>query len=195
MPALPYSFMLNPLGTQSVEQTIEQCRKGDKKAEKALYKAFAQKMFMHAYRYLKNKSDAEEVLTDAFLKVFANLRTLEYRDEKSLEAWIRKIVINEALMFLRKRKRLCYVDESALMDMESDLTIDNELAAEEVYQLILSLPDGYRTVFNLHAIEGYSHKEIALQLEITESTSRSQLTKARAMLKDLWAKNNLRYGA
>ena len=177
------------------EQLIAQCRKGEKQAQKALYKAFAQKMFMHCYRYLKNKADAEEVLTDGFMKVFATLTRFEYRDEQRFEAWIKKIMVNEALMFLRKKKQLLYVNEEVSEGAETDMSVDETLAAEDIYKLIVSLPIGYRTVFNMFAIEGYSHKEIAQVLGINESTSRSQLTKARILLQELLVKNNMRYEA
>ncbi len=159
-----------------------QCRKGNKSAQKVLYKAYAQKMFVHCYRYVKHKEDAEEILSEGFIKIFSNLSKIEYRDGKSFEGWVKRIMINECLMFLRKQKKVFYNTDDVLW-AETSQTIDDELAAKDIYNLILSLPIGYRTVFNLYAIEGFSHKEIAQQLNISESTSRSQLTKARAILK------------
>jgi RNA polymerase sigma-70 factor (ECF subfamily) len=148
---------------------------------------------MHCFRYLKDKQDAEEVLMDGFMKVFENLSKVEYRDENSFEAWIKRIMVNEALMFLRKKKQLIYSNEEAIEEVESKFSIANNLAAEDIYRLILSLPLGYRTIFNMFAIEGYTHKEIAQLLNITESTSRSQLTKARVLLKELLIKNNMHH--
>lgn len=179
---------MNPLNES--EQLLERCRLGDKKAQRALVKRFAQPMYLHCYRYLKDKSDSEEALSDGFVKVFQHLSGFSYRDEPSFEGWIRRIMVNESLGFLRKRKKLFYADEQEYEDIADPLTIDKELAAEDIYLLILSLPLKYRTVFNLYAIEGYSHQEIARLLEITESTSRSQLTRARRMLKDLMVKTN-----
>ncbi|WP_232065096.1 RNA polymerase sigma factor [Rhodocytophaga rosea] len=168
---------------------IQQCRKGEKKAQHALYIAFAKKMFLHCYRYLKNKADAEEVLTDGFMKIFTSIAKIEYRDEKSFEAWIKKIMINESLLFLRKKKQLIYANEDIPETIETEILVDERLAAQDIYKLILFLPVGYRTVFNMYAIEGYSHKEIAQMLGINESTSRSQLTKARTLLQELIVKN------
>lgn len=174
------------------KKVIDKCLKGNSRAQKDLYKAYAQKMFVHCYRYLQSKEDAEEMVSDGFIRVFQNLKTFVYKDLKSLEAWIKRIMINECLMSLRKRK-LTFLDESNALNVESESKSDSEFEAEEIYNLILSLPDGYRTIFNLFVIEGYSHKEISKSLNITESTSRSQLTKARMALKSQVIKTNL-YG-
>lgn len=171
------------------EKTIAKCLNGNKRAQKALFKTYAQKMFVHCYRYLKSKEDAEEMVSDGFVKVFQNLNAFVYKDLKSLEAWIKRIMINECLMFLRKRK-ITFLDESKAMNVESGIRSDSELEANEIYDLILSLPIGYRTIFNLSAIEGYSHKEISQMLKISEGTSRSQLTKARMALKEKVSKSN-----
>lgn len=141
-------------------------------------------MFVHCYRYLKSKEDAEEIVSDGFIKVFQNLNSFVYKDLKSFEAWIRRIMINECLMFLRKKK-IIFQDENTALHVESESKTDHNLEAEELYDLILSLPSGYRTIFNLYTIEGYSHKEIAKMLNISEGTSRSQLTKARMALKEM----------
>jgi RNA polymerase sigma-70 factor (ECF subfamily) len=152
-------------------------------------------MFMHCYRYVKDKANAEEVLMDGFLQVFTQLGKMEYRDEVSFRAWVKRIFINAALMFLRKRHKLIYLEEEYGHQVESPFTVEEELAAEEVYRLITQLPTGYRTVFNLYAIEGYSHQEIASLLQISESTSRAQLSKARVQLKTLFHQTKLNYGA
>lgn len=172
------------------EKTIVKCLNGNKRAQKALFKTYAQKMFVHCYRYLKSKEDAEEMVSDGFVKVFQNLNGFVYRDLKSLEAWIKRIMINECLMFLRKRK-ITFLDESKALNVESENKSDSELEAKDIYDLILSLPAGYRTIFNLYVIEGYSHKEISQKLKISEGTSRSQLTKARMALKQKVSKTNL----
>ncbi len=151
-------------------------------------------MFMHCYRYVKDKADAEEVLMDGFLQVFTQLGKMEYRDEVSFRAWVKRIFINAALMFLRKRQKLIYLEEEYGQQAESPFTAEEELAAEDVYRLITQLPTGYRTVFNLYAIEGYSHQEIASLLQISESTSRAQLSKARVQLKTLFHQTKLNHG-
>ncbi len=172
------------------KQTIIQCQKGNKKAQKALYKTFAQRMYMHCYSYIAHKQDTEDVLSEGFIKVFNNLSKMEYRDVKSFEGWMRRIMVNESLMFLRKRKLIIY-DEKETLLASTEPIVNSELEAKDIYNLILTLPIGYRTVFNLHAIEGFSHKEIAKMLDIEESTSRSQLTKAREKLKKLMVKTNI----
>lgn len=170
-------------------QTIIKCIKGNRKAQQRLYQAYFKKMFLHCYRYVSNKEDVEDILAEGFIKVFKNLRKVEYRDTKSFEGWIRQIMVNECLIFLRKRKMLFYdIEESNIR--ENSYHIDSDIDAEDIYNMILSLPTGYRTVFNLYVIEGYSHAEIANKLNIATSTSRSQLTKARATLQELIIKQN-----
>ena len=151
--------------------------------EREIYFRFAEKMLITCMRYLGNIMDAEEVLHNGFMKVFVNLEKYEDRHEKSFECWIRKIMLNECLMLLRKRVnfKLVSVDEVNENELVNPVFPDND-DAEMYWNLISSLPVGYRTVFNLFAIEEYSHKEIAEILDITESTSRSQLTKARKLL-------------
>jgi RNA polymerase sigma factor (sigma-70 family) len=174
----------------SIETLLIECRKGDTKAQRALFKTFSKKMFIHCYRYLRNKEDAEDILVQGFLKVFQNLTKFEYQNEKALEGWIRKIIVNEALMFLRKKNTLLFHDFSEAEEVQSSDNDFSNLCAEDIYTMIASLPEGLRTIFNLYAIEGYSHAEIGAMLEITESTSRSQLMKARRALQDQLTQNN-----
>lgn len=169
---------------------IEKCRRGNRRAQKALFKSYSSKMFVHCYRYLNNKEDAEEVLSDGFVKVFSKLDKFEFVDSISFEAWVRRIMINECLMFLRKKK-ISFVNQSEIEYSISYNHADADLDAKDIYKLILLLPAGYRTVFNMYAIEGYSHKEIGDLLGINEATSRSQLSKARNTLKNLINKMNL----
>lgn len=171
------------------KELIERCVKGKRSAQIAFYKAFAQRMFAHCYRYLRNKQDAEEILSEGFIKVFKNLSVLEFRDAKSTEAWVKRIMVNECLMFLRKNQKV-REDDIEHHHLITESTIEMEINAQDVYTFILQLPVGYRTVFNLYVIEGYSHKEIAKKLGIGESTSRSQLVKARNILKKNMAKWN-----
>lgn len=172
------------------EKLINKCIKGNKSAQKALYLAYAKKMFLLSFRYLNQKENAEEVVSEGFIKIFQSLRKIEYRDAHSLEAWIRKIIVNESLMFLRKRQKI-YFDGNEDFNIGTPPEIEGVLDAQSLYKLILGLPEGYRTIFNLYAIEGYSHKEIAQKLNITASTSRSQLTKARKLLKIRISKHGL----
>lgn len=144
---------------------------------------------MHCYRYVSNKEDVEDILAEGFIKIFNNLNKVEYRDAKSFEGWVRQIMVNECLSFLRKKKMLFYDFEENKLN-ENSYKISSNVDAQDIYKMILSLPIGYRTVFNLYAIEGYSHAEISEKLNIASSTSRSQLTKARAILKKLIVKNS-----
>ncbi|MBO9701832.1 MAG: RNA polymerase sigma factor [Sporocytophaga sp.] len=174
----------------SIKTLYAECLKGNAKAQRALFKAFSQKMFTHCYRYLRNREDAEDAIIQGFLKVYQNIHKLEYQGEKEFEAWIRKIIVNEALMFLRKKDSIKFYDHSEAEEIHSMNDDFSRLCAEDIYAMIAALPTGLRTIFNLYAIEGYSHQEIATMLDIGESTSRSQLVKARRALQYQLTKNN-----
>ncbi len=141
------------------------------------------------HRYVKNESDTLEVVSEGFVKVFKNLGRFNYKGEGGLTAWVKKIMLNEALGYLRKRKVL----HLSVSEQESQLPADawewDRIEAEYIYDAILTLPDGCRAVFNLYVVEGYKHKEIARELGITESTSRSQLTLAKQKLQTLLCKH------
>lgn len=144
-------------------------------------------MFLLSYRYVKQKEDVEEIVSEGFIKILLNLPKVEFKSVASFEAWMRKIMVNECLMFLRKRKKTSD-DLSAIESALDSSDIEFEQEAQYLLELVLSLPEGYRTVFNLYVIEGYSHKEISQKLKIAEGTSRSQLTKARSLLKKKYQK-------
>ena len=135
-------------------------------------------------RYLKNEEEAKEILTEGFLKVFKNVKNFECRGPESLEVWVRKVMINECLMHLRKKRRLIFMNIDG-EDAADSISVEDDISAQEIFSTITNLPDGYRTVFNLFVVEGYSHKEIAEILGVTESTSRSQLSHARTKLQEL----------
>jgi RNA polymerase sigma-70 factor (ECF subfamily) len=158
---------------------LADCLKGKQQAQEALYQQFSPTMFATCLRYMADEMRAEEVMVAGFLKVFTNLA--KFKKEGSFEGWIRKIMVNEALTELRKRKMYLEPLENAKYQY-ADIDTDTDFEAEELLLLIEKLPTGYRTVFNLYAIEGYSHKEIAEMLEISEGTSKSQLNRARAIL-------------
>ena len=142
----------------------------------------AGKMLAVVKRYITNTSEAEDTLMEGFVKVFAKLD--QYQGGGSFEGWIRKIMVNEALMSVRKNKDRYPVDIDVAFDLaEPDETL-MQLGVQEIESLIATLPIGYRTIFNLYAIEGYSHAEIALLLNISEGTSKSQLFRARALLQN-----------
>lgn len=162
-------------------ELIEGCRRNDRAAQKALYELMAGKMFSICCRYVKDRMEAEDVLVTSFTKVFE--RISQFKKEGSFEGWVRKIIVNESLSYLRKNKSMYLETDLAAADRETDLdTMGHHLEAEELLALVSRLPAGYRMVFNLYAIDGYSHKEIAGQLGISESTSKSQLSRARSHL-------------
>ncbi len=173
------------------EQLINRCKEGNAVAQKRLYEQFADRMYRVCYRYVKDELHAEDALISGFLKVLQHLNQFDYRGEASLEAWIKRIMVNESLMLLRRNYNFNWVDENQAERVTSGLSPDANLNAEEIYAFILRLPVGYRTVFNLYVIEGYTHQEIAEQLNVSESTSKSQLSKAKAALRHLLVKHGI----
>ena len=155
----------------------------DRKCQIELFRRFAGKMLTVCRRYARHRLEAEDILQDAFVKVFDNLDKFQHKG--SFEGWVRRIVVNTALKNYQKSS---FQRERIGLESYDDRPVDPEaishLQEEELLNLVTQLPDGYRVVFNLYVIEGYSHKEIADMLEIGESTSRSQLVKARKLLKE-----------
>ncbi|WP_345225643.1 sigma-70 family RNA polymerase sigma factor [Hymenobacter koreensis] len=162
-------------------ELISACRQGSVRAQKQLYERFAGLMLTVCLRYLRQRTDAEEAMLMGFTKVFRALD--QYRHEGSFEGWIRRIMVNEALGQLRRKEPLHLAIDDMVTDVPStQADAESNLAAADLMQLLSELPAGYRTVFNLYAVEGYNHPEIAELLGISEGTSKSQLSKARAML-------------
>lgn len=160
---------------------IKGCQQADAKAQKLLYEHFASPMYGVCLRYLKNQMDAEEALLNGFMKIYQHIGNFAHKG--SFEGWVRRIMVNEALAFLRKKEPLhMAIEDSYVQVADTNGRADHNLAEGELMELLRSLPAGYRAVFNLYAIEGYSHKEIADMLHISEGTSKSQLSKARVML-------------
>jgi RNA polymerase sigma factor (sigma-70 family) len=164
----------------SEPELIKGLQKGDGKAHKFVYDQYAGIMLGICLRYLKNQMDAEEVMLTGFVKIFQNVGQFEHKG--SFEGWMKRVVINEALGFLRKKEPLHLAIEKDHIQLPSEASAESDLAVEDLLNLLHELPAGYRTVFNMYAIEGYSHKEIAEMLDISEGTSKSQLSKARALL-------------
>ena len=160
---------------------IEGCKKGDRHAQKLLYDRFSGKMFALCCRYVKDKMEAEDVLLTAFTKILGRID--QYKNEGSFEGWIRKVMVNESLSYLRKNKSMYVETDIEAVDKEPNYEkLENHLEAQDLLKLISELPSGYRIVFNMFAIDGYSHKEIGEQLGINENTSKSQLSRARSVL-------------
>lgn len=152
-------------------------------AQRDLYNMFAPKMLAVCFRYAKDRDEAEDMLQEGFIKVFQSIH--KYQDSGSLEGWIRRIMVNTAIDMIRKNKAMKMetpLDDYLTETIGADAITDN-LEVEYLLNIIQTLPTGYRVVFNLFAIEGYSHAEIAEQLNINESTSRSQYTRAKILLK------------
>jgi RNA polymerase sigma factor (sigma-70 family) len=163
------------------QEWIEGCKKGDSTAQRKVFDHFSSKMYAVCCRYVKDKMNAEDVLVTAFTKVFD--RISQFKSEGSFEGWIRRIVVNESLTWLRQHKFMQVETDIEAADFEPDYQmLEDHLQAEDLLKLIDGLPAGYKVVFNLYAIEGYSHKEIADQLGINENTSKSQLSRARVYL-------------
>jgi RNA polymerase sigma factor (sigma-70 family) len=162
---------------------VTECAKGNSKAQRALFDKFAPKMLAVCQRYLRNSQEAEDVLQDSFVKVFQKI--VDFKMDGSLEGWIRRIMVNTALDTIRKNKKL--LDDVQIDDVQYKVSFtDHQFDGMDLAQLmkmIEDMPDGYRVVFNMFAIEGYSHKEIAETLGVTENTSKSQYSRARAFLR------------
>jgi len=163
-------------------QLVKECLKGKASAQKELYNLFAGSMLGICYRYTKSIADAEDVLQEGFVKVFKNLQ--QYKFEGELGGWIRKIMVNTAINYLKKHSRyqteLLFTDDQLHAVGEDHPEV--RMSAKELSELIRQLPTGYQTIFNLHAVEGYTHVEIGGILGIHEGTSRSQYARARALL-------------
>lgn len=161
---------------------VKDCIKGKPSAQRQLYELFADTMLGVCYRYTKSVKDAEDVLQEGFVKVFLSLK--QYRHEGELGAWIRRIMVTTALNFLKRNRN--YRDQMYFPPEHLHPVINDDpailLQAKELAELIRQLPPGYQAIFNLHAIEGYSHVEIGELLGITDGTSRSQYARARALL-------------
>ncbi len=165
-------------------RTIELCRKGDRSAQKVLFDILASKMYPVCIRYVGDRETAQDILQDGFVTLFSKLGS--YKGEGSFEGWARRIFINTALMYLRKKDALKMSDDlENARHLSSDIADQmSNMGYQELMKLVTSLPAGFRTVFNLYVIEGYSHKEIAELLGITETTSRTQLSRARTWLQN-----------
>jgi len=165
----------------TLEDLIRGCRKGDPKAQRELYNRLSRRMLGICVRYVSSRQEAEDVMITGFMKVFDRIG--QFKGEGSFEGWIMKIMVNESLSYLRKNKTMwAEVDIENAAVKQDTLWAESHLNSVDLLRLVEDLPTGYRTVFNLYAIEGFSHKEIGDMLGINESTSKSQLSRARTLL-------------
>ena len=178
-----------------LQQLLIECKTGSITAQKYLFDLYATQMFLVCNRYLKNNELAEECMLNGFFKAFKSLQNFVYKSDAETTAWIKKIMVNECLQQLRQKNNFLMVAEDSAVEISIEEDALNQMSAEEIYKIITQLPPGYRTVFNLYAIEGMTHKEIASALSITEGTSKSQLSKAKQMLQNLLIKNNADHAA
>lgn len=166
----------------SDRELVNRCLAKDSKAQEILYRLYAPRMYGVCLRFARNTLEADDILQEGFIRVFSFLEN--YRHEGSLEGWIRRTIINTAINFYKsKYKELAEtnIEKADISDPEVENALD-KISADELLSLIQKLPEGYRMVFNLYIIEGYSHQEIANMLNISENTSKSQLSRARMSL-------------
>lgn len=172
---------LNLYKSLSEEALVKACCQKDGKAQRLFYEKFAPAMYPLCLRYVREVNEAEDVMISGFMKAFEKMNS--YAASGSLGGWLRRIMINQALGHLRKNKTMYLQTDIEQAEYQSALTCSSDhLEAEDLMKLVCQLPIGYRTVFNLYVIEGYSHKEISKLLNISENTSKSQLSRARGWL-------------
>ena len=173
------------------EQMLQGCLKNNASTQEALYNRFSPRMLGVCYRFARNREDAEDMMQEGFIKVFSQIH--QFRGQGALEGWIRRIIVHTCINILKKNKK--FSDSVDLFHASTlhlnENNIPSLLQAKQVVECIRLLPLGYKTVLNLYAIEGYSHREIASILDIEESTSRSQYTRAKSMLEDILLKNKI----
>ena len=166
---------------QEEKELIAMAIENNRSAQQKLYSKFSPKMLSVCRQYIKDVQQAEDIMITAFMKVFSNLHKFEFNG--SFEGWIRRIMVNESISFLRVQKNVKYIDDETFFE-ERFNNIESQFSVDDIQFLIDNLPDGYRMIFNLYAIEGYKHQEIAIMLGINEGTSKSQLSHARKLLQN-----------
>lgn len=179
----------------SEEKLIKGCQKGKKEFQQALYDKYCDGMYLVALRYSKMQQEAEDIIQEAFIKVFKNIN--KFRKDSSLAYWIKRIVVNTALNHQRSKLYLYpMVDVNDLDDWSERENIIAALGYEELLDLIRELPTGCQVIFNLFAVEGYKHHEIAKKLNISEGTSKSQYSRAKVLLAEkIRMRDKIRYGS
>jgi len=163
-----------------LEKLIKQCANNDRKAQREIYKLFAGKLFSICLKYSKNKQEAQDNFQDGFVTIFDKIGQFNFKG--SFEGWIKRVMVNTILLKYRKKTVLSIVTEEIPDEVVVDID-DDEISLDYLLNLIQELPDRYRMVFNLYVLDGHSHKEIAKMLQIAEGTSKSNLARARGILK------------
>jgi RNA polymerase sigma-70 factor (ECF subfamily) len=170
--------------TISESDLLAGCLEGNRRMQEELYRRFSPKMYAVCLRYAGNAEEAEDILQEGFIKVFKKLNS--FRSEGSFEGWVRRIFVNTAIEHFRRKRYLMPVTEKEENTIEGKyLSVLDDLAARDIMMLVQDLSPGYRTVFNLYVVEGYTHKEIADMMGISEGTSKSQLSRAKVILQDM----------
>jgi RNA polymerase sigma factor (sigma-70 family) len=188
-----FTLYVNQIERMQLGKLIYEAKNGSTAAQKCLFDEMADRMLVTCYRYIKNKEDAEELMLNGFYKFFRNIHAFTFEEDAALLGYVKRIMVNECLMFLRKKKAFTIVAETLAADIPlGEETLDN-ISANEILELVLQLPIGYRTVFNLNIIEGYNHNEIAAMMGISPGTSKSQLSKARGLLQKLMTQKGIEY--
>ncbi|WP_436515051.1 RNA polymerase sigma factor [Ekhidna sp. To15] len=179
----------------NTKDLIDKSKSGDRKAQQQLYKRLNAPMLGICLRYMRTREDAEDVLLEGFYKVFTNLKNFAYQNDNTFFGWAKRIMVNEALMKLRKNKEIQTLAINEDLDMEIDVTPLSKLQTADLLKVIRTIPVGYRTVFNLYEVEGYSHQEISEKLGVSVGTSKSQLFKAKKLLREMLDEKNKDYGS
>lgn len=172
----------------NLKKIIQGCRKGRRQAQQQLFFTYSKYLMGVAIRYVKDENSAKDIVQESFVRIFSSLSKFEYRNENTFLAWIKRITVNEAIRWLKKyNQHFLEVEESNYNDAytSKNPSILSELYRQDLLAALQTLPQGYQVVFNLYVIEGFSHKEIGDLLKISESTSRSQLSRAKNLLKQL----------
>ncbi|MBP9104311.1 MAG: RNA polymerase sigma factor [Chitinophagaceae bacterium] len=177
---------MTPESNQNIPESdlITGCIEGNRRMQEILYSRFSAKMYGVCLRYASNAAEAEDILQEGFIKIFKKIDT--FRSEGSFEGWVRRIFVNTAIEHFRRRKYLTPVTEKEENTIEGKyISVLDELAEQDILNLVQELSPGYRTVFNMYVVEGYTHKEIGDILGISEGTSKSQLSRAKVILQDM----------
>ena len=186
-----YIYWVIPFTCMTEQAILAGCLQNDPSAQRELYNRYSPRMLSVCYRFAQSREDAEDMLQEGFIKVFTQIHT--FQNKGSFEGWVRRIIVHTCINFLKKYKKFSENIDLAYAGYipVKEETVPSIMQAKQVVECIRLLPVGYKTVLNLYAIEGYSHKEISEMLEIEESTSRSQYTRAKAMLENILIKKRI----